>query len=349
MTLETEITPTVGEQAAHWWEVLRSEDISATEHREFAEWVTRSPERVAAYLHIARLHKSLREPGIRWPITSAAELIAAAKAAPSDVLPLPVASVTRAPTDHREHRNRVQLAWGLAAVLVLAVGIAWTAWLRPREFQTRFGEQRSVLLEDGSRVTLNTSSKIEVRLQRHRRVIRLLEGEALFEVAHDSSRPFDVLAEHTVLRAVGTQFDVDVRRDRTIVTIVEGVVQWTPTSASAVNAARVPLIANDRLVVAADGAIAAQHGVNTAAATSWTRHQLVFEHRPLGEVAEEFNRYSREQIEISAPQLRDRAITGVFQANDSASFRAFLSSLPGVAVRDVGDGRYVVTVVATRP
>jgi transmembrane sensor len=106
---------------------------------------------------------------------------------------------------------------------LVAVCLGWWLTFSPAEqFQTKVGEQRSVVLADGSRVTLNTASKIEVRLQADHRVVQLLQGEALFEVAHDAQRPFDVHAGHVVVRAVGTQFDIDRRATRTVVTVVEG-------------------------------------------------------------------------------------------------------------------------------
>jgi transmembrane sensor len=95
--------------------------------------------------------------------------------------------------NREEERRRPVLRWmaGLAASVIVAAGLDW--WLtlsRPDQFQTKVGEQRSVLLADGSRVTLNTASRIEVRLQADQRVVQLLQGEALFEVAHDAQRPF---------------------------------------------------------------------------------------------------------------------------------------------------------------
>jgi transmembrane sensor len=342
MTHDTETATSIAEQAAHWWVVFHGEGASAAEHREFAEWVARSPERVEAYLHIARLHSAFKSSAVHWPDTSVAELICKAKAAPADTLPLPVGSVQRQLSSEKSN-TAVRIVWSMAAALVLVIGLSWLALTRPEHYQTRFGEQRSILLEDGSRVTLNTASKIEVRLQQAQRVVRLIEGEALFEVAHDAARPFDVVAGDAVLRAVGTQFDVDLRPHGTVVTIVEGIVTWAPrTSTSSNGAPREPLAARDRLVISGMGAGTLQHGANTNATTSWTRNQLIFEHRPLGEVVEEFNRYNREQIEVSAAELRSKEITGVFQSNDAASFLAFLSDIPGVRVRRNDNGTHQV-------
>ena len=189
MTHENEELTSISQQAAHWWVVLHHVDASSAEKREFAEWVARAPERVEACLRIAQVHAAVSRTDVHWPQTSAEELVRNALAAPDDsVVPLrPHVSRKR---EKERRRPALQWAAGLAASVIVAGGLGW--WLtlsRPDQFQTKVGEQRSVLLADGSRVTLNTASKIEVRLQADHRVVQLLRGEALFEVAHDAQRP----------------------------------------------------------------------------------------------------------------------------------------------------------------
>jgi transmembrane sensor len=104
------------------------------------------------------------------------------------------------------------------------------------------------------------------------------------------------------------------------------------------------LRASDRVVIDSSGARAAEHGVQLDEATAWTQQKLVFKGRPLGEVAEEFNRYNRQRIVIESQALRSQEITGVFKADDPASFLTFLSSLPEVTVRDDGSSGHVVTL-----
>jgi transmembrane sensor len=341
MTRENEELTSISQQAARWWVVLHNVDASTAEKREFVEWVKRAPERAEACLRLARVHAAVSRADVRWPRTSAEDLVRNALAAPDDsVVPLrPHVRPTR-----EEERRRPALRWaaGLAASVIVAAGLGW--WLtpsRPEQFQTMVGEQRSVMLADGSRVTLNTASKIEVRLQADHRVVQLLQGEALFEVAHDAQRPFDVHAGNVVVRAVGTQFDIDRRAARTAVTVVEGHVAMIAADSHTGN---FPVLsAGDRVVVDSAGPGALEHNVNLAEATAWTQHQLVFHHRPLGEVADEFNRYNVGRIEIRSPSLREQEVTGTFRSNDVASFVAVLAGVPGVQVIDDGTGGYVVT------
>jgi transmembrane sensor len=341
MTRENEELTSISQQAARWWVVLHTKDASAAEKREFVEWVGRAPERVEACLRVAQVHAAVSRADVGWPQTSAEELVRDALAAPDDsVIPFRPDILPK----REEERRGPALRWvaGVAASIIVMAGLGWSLTpSRSEQFQTKVGEQRSVLLADGSRVTLNTASKIEVHLHADHRVVQLLQGEVLFEVAHDAQRPFDVHAGHVVVRAVGTQFDIDRRAARTAVTVVEGRV--TVLAAGSRTGSLPELSAGDRLVVDSAGPGALEHDVNLAEATAWTQHQLVFHHRPLGEIADEFNRYNVGRIEIRSPSLREQEVTGTFRSNDVASFVAVLAGIPGVQAIDDGIGGYVVT------
>jgi transmembrane sensor len=339
MARESEDVVSIPDQAAHWWVTFREGEATSAEKSEFVDWVKRSPESVEASLRIARVHAALSRPDVRWPQTSAEELIRAAKAVPEDnVVPLHrrAAAPVAAPP-----RRTATLKLGLAASLLVAVCVGWFSLTGGDQYQTKIGEQRSVLLADGSRVTLNTNSKIEVRLQANHRVVNLVRGEALFEVAHDAERPFDVRMGDVAVRAVGTQFDIDRRATRTTITVVEGRVAMIATGPRAQD---VPILtAGDRFVVDASGAGTLQHGINLGVTTAWTKRQLIFQRRPLREIAEEFNRYNTGHVEIRSARLQDEEVTAMFRADDVASFVAVLAGIPGVQVTADGAGGYVVT------
>jgi transmembrane sensor len=341
------------EQASHWWELLHSDSVSSSDHREFGEWVARSPERVEAYLQTARLARAIKSPRLIWPSTAAEVLIREAKASPETVLPFSTTRVSASVGRGKGRHVQSRFAWAAAAVLLIGVGLALLILEMPQEFSTTLGEQRSVLLPDGSRVTLNTASTIEVILKKDRREVRLVQGEALFEVAHDAARSFVVRAGNAQLKDVGTQFNVDMHSNGTTVTVVEGRVAVDSPGAREIAGAQAdnsgrrtvePLFlgANDRVVVTPAGVGTPQRGVNVAASVAWTHRQLMFEHRPLSEVAEEFNRYNRDRIDIDSAELKRQEVTGVFEAKDPASFVAFLSSIPGVEIREGANGTHIV-------
>lgn len=349
-----ELAP-VPEQAAHWWVVLHEETCTAADREAFAAWVRRSPERVEAFLRVNMAMTTLQSKQLRWPETSADELIRQARGASAEIIPF-----ARAQPAARRFRPLAFLGtpmfmYASLAAVCCAVLIAWLAWA-PKHFETDIGEQRSVLLADGSVIMLNTSSAIAVKYTDDRRFIQLVRGEALFDVAHDSQRPFDVDTGQAVVRAVGTRFNVDRRADRTTVSVVEGKVKVmadeVPRESPPVTNGRAPAIEPvteflteaQRLVVTETGLSEPEPIADIAPVTAWTRRQLVFENQPLGEVAAEFNRYNRQHILIQSPELRMQSVTGVFQANDSTSFLAFISNIPGVRVTTSEAGHYLISL-----
>ncbi len=379
MTHASDLPNSLSGQAAHWWVLLHGDGASGAEHREFGEWVAKSPERVEAYLQMAKLMRALNAGTVRWPDTPVDELTREARERPAyAALPFRGApSRLHAEAANETGKFRTWRSSGAtgrpfhlgprpltAAVgsVAIAAALSWFMLAGPQVYTTKFGEQRSVLLDDGSRVTLNTASRIDVELRKKRRLIHLIEGEAFFEVAHDAARPFDVQAGGTVLRAVGTQFNVYMRPTGTTVTVVEGRVAVVP-EAEAVSSIEAPsalpanasgpqiaapkdaliLAVADRLVITNSQAGVPQHISNVAAATSWTQRQFVFDKRPLSEVADEFNRYNRDRIVIDSDELRGQEVSGVFQSNDPASFLSFLSGIQGVEIRRGKDGSRLVS------
>ena len=348
----TEHDPTpLPEQAAHWWVVLHDPSCTAADREAFAAWVQRSPVRLEAFLRVSMVESALKASDIRWPDTSAEELIREARATSAEVISVPWFSHVAQPRRPFFRWSNRMLSASLATVLIAVLGL----WLlvAPSRYETQLGEQRSVLLDDGSLVVLNTSSQIEVKYTQQRRFIRLVRGEALFEVTHDAERPFDVSVGTALVRAIGTQFNVDRRSDRATVTVVQGKVKVIPESTSTQGTAAgsndpsaEPLseiiVASERVIVTASGMSEPEHIADLAPVTAWTQRQLVFENRPLAEVAAEFNRYNRHRILIESDALQTQQVTGVFQPNDAASFLAFISGIPGVKIRATDQGDHVV-------
>jgi transmembrane sensor len=339
MTRDNEEVMSISDQAAHWWVVFRDADATPAEKREFVNWARRAPEHVAASLRMARVQAALRGPGIRWPDVPADVLIREAQTA-SETTVLALFRPTAARSEVRRH-PLARRSLAIAASLLATTLLGWLALIRPEEFQTRVGELRSVVLADGSRVTLNAASKVEVRMRADRRSLDLVSGEALFEVAQDAKRPFDVHVGNAIVHAVGTEFDIDRRTDRTVVTVIEGRVSVGTPGAGA---QPLPVLsAADRIVIDGTGAVDLQHGVNLTETTAWMHGRLVFDHRPLGEIAAEFNRHNAQQIDIRSPKLREQKFTGTFRSDDVASFVSVLAGIPGVHVTRGDAGNYIVT------
>jgi transmembrane sensor len=339
---ESESATSIAEQASNWWFLLSEGNASWEDRRAFREWLARGPERVEAFLQTAQLSKALESKKLRWPTTSVDDLVKEALTAPINITPMtrPAQSLRRL-AERPTHAGRRTRGLSIAAMLCVFSMVCWWALTGPQRYETGIGEQRSILLGDGSVVTLNTSSVMRVQLSKQSRRIELLAGEALFQVAHDKVRPFDVIAGNTVVRAVGTQFDVDRKDGATVVTVVEGRVSVANEAEAgaprtSADERSIPLDAGERVTVT-------QHSrskpitANLGVAIAWTQRRLVFDRQSLAQVAVEFNRYNRRSIQIADGALRDEEVTGNFQANDPDSFVDFLAKIPGVVIQREAD------------
>jgi transmembrane sensor len=234
-------------------------------------------------------------------------------------------------------RRAVTLAAGIAAISLAG----WWAFEGPlswRTYTTKVGEQRALELEDGSVVNLNTDSQLKVRFSRSVRVLRLVAGEALFKVRHETERPFLVDAGDSMIRAIGTQFNVYRRVNGTIVSVLEGTVRiprdspLTPTapsntaSASVTNAASAQASAGETVDVS-QGRLIKHRQVNTADVVAWRQRRLVFHDDTLLEIAAEFNRYNRTpQLEVEGAQAQQHRFAGTFDADAPEALLATLRS-----------------------
>jgi transmembrane sensor len=215
---------------------------------------------------------------------------------------------------------------GLAAgvLLTLLAGL----WMYQQHFswqryETRIGGFSRIVLDDGSVIDLNTNSDVRVRFGKNREV-RLMRGEGRFQVAHDSARPFTVAAADAAVRAVGTAFTVRLRDGEQVdVLVAEGKV--------AVASSRVqrtpPLSAGEAAVVLPDRvSVSRVEPQLLARRLAWTTGKLEFRGETLGEAVEEFNRYNRRQIRLSAASLGTLRVGGSFGATDPESFAGALAS-----------------------
>jgi transmembrane sensor len=230
----------------------------------------------------------------------------------------------------------------LAASVVLAVGIGIVMLLmRPAAYSTAVGEQKVATLPDGSRIALNTDSSVEVRYDAEARLIELDRGEAMFEVAHNSMRPFIVRAGNRQVRAVGTSFVVRREGEDVVVTLLAGKVAVTDVRRGAVKAKPTYLNPGDRLRAPEKGP--AQIDVQTAdVATAWRRGQAMFSDTPLADAINELNRYGGPRLVIDDPRLAGLKVSGVFGTNDTGEFARAVAALHGGRVVQRGQTIHIV-------
>jgi transmembrane sensor len=222
-------------------------------------------------------------------------------------------------------RARSRDRWAAAAAVLLTIGVVFTIaylQLRPPHYETAIGEQRDVLLPDGSRITLNTDTAVTVRYADSVRRIDLERGEAVFSVKHDTQRPFDVAAGETLTRALGTEFNVDMRRDRISVSVIEGVVRVAAVGdAGTGGPPGIPALTRGRTAELrrGDGHIA-ETAADLNRIHAWRARRLEFSDTPLPAALAEFNRYSTAHVVIGTPELQSVRVSGVFSIGDTEAF-----------------------------
>jgi transmembrane sensor len=210
-----------------------------------------------------------------------------------------------------------------AACLTVVVMGAWFALqLRAGQvYDTAVGSMERIVLHDGSTLNLNTDTQVRVHFTPGRRRVVLSRGEALFEVAHDPDRPFEVRVDDTTVRAVGTAFSVRRREQQTIeVFVAAGRVAIVPDTAA--RAAAVPtLVAGDAATMNPDGVrIRKVSQDEIPRMLAWRSGRLWFERQRLADAVAEFNRYNLRRLAVADPAIADLRIGGAFDATDPEGF-----------------------------
>lgn len=333
-------------EASGWIETMRH--ASPGDELRFVAWLKESPRNVRDFLLMLSLDCALEKLDAER-LHSIEALIAKVdqRVTPLTLRPAPATPAAAVATRAR----RLRWAALAAGVLVAAAGaLFWYAHPGFRQFETATGEQRTFELEDGSVVSLNTHSRVAVRLGAHAREVRLLRGEALFHVAHDPNRPFLVSTDDAVVQAVGTQFDVYRRDDETVVAVLEGRVDVTTAAPAAAAsgsgafagrgapkaAAVQSLSASQEAQVSHEGSISIREVNNVSDTVAWRERRLIFRDQTLEQIVGEFNRYRTHPIRLEGNGVSERVYTGVFDADDAESLLQVLARDPALAVEREG-------------
>jgi transmembrane sensor len=224
-----------------------------------------------------------------------------------------------------------------AATLVLAVTAAVYYW-RDTAVVTGVGQQQVRLLRDGTRVVLNTDTRIEVNYDERARRVRLIHGEAWFDVSQQPTRPFLVSVDGQEIRALGTSFIVrhDGIQDLSVI-LVEGRISVAPIGQHDEAASQSPQILSpgQRLIISRNHAPAVDRPALTHI-TAWEHGRVEFEETPLGDAAKEMNRYSKRHVIVASADIARLRIGGVFRAGDSDEFARIVTATFGLRAERSG-------------
>lgn len=290
------------EQALAWHMRLSEPPVEQGVLEDCAKWCDSHPAHALAYARMEAISE-------RFKRASSAPSAAALKAGLSGKSP---------------KRRTAKLGLAIGAIVLYAGAMlalvdslvgGWSAAALLADFRTSAGERRAVDLEDGSRVTLNSRTVVDVDYSKQQRRIVLHEGEVLVDVAKDSARPFVVETSQGAARALGTRYLVRALDEQvTIVTVLESVVRACAPVAH--DESCVDVHAGEQVKLMA-GKLGAPLQVDAQASAAWLEGSLLVDDRPLTEVLDELSRYRKGWLRYDAAALAGLRVSGVFPLNDT--------------------------------
>lgn len=301
----------IDDEAALWAVRSDARELEPKTEAELAAWLAGDPRRQGAFLRAQ----------------AALSLVDRARALPSDALQ-PERAAPALP-------RRALLAWGIGGAAAAMGGAGVLLNLRTEAFTTGLGEIRRAPLADGTQMILNTDSALKVQFTARRRQVDVLRGEAWFDVAHDTQRPFVVRAGGTSFEALGTAFSVRQRGERTDLQVTDGMVAASRSDSD--QRAEVP--AGHRLTIADRGQpfVVTPDPAAIRRSLAWRQGELVLDGETLAEAAAEFNRYNTLKIIVEDPELGGERLVGLFRTGDPESFVTSVTTLLDAEVRREGE------------
>lgn len=329
----------LSDEAAEWFIRLRDDRLGMRHRERNVRWLKQSPSHIAELLRIQQVYTVLRAAKLenRPPGPGQAD--------DSNVVELTPRALPPPPSHPNESRIRSTLTWKVAAsVACLAVSlllgfIVKAAWL-DRTLETELGEWRIATLTDGTVVRIGPASRLRLSFGDDHRTVRLLRGEAMFDVAKDPSRPFFVKSEMVGVLAVGTEFRVSRHGGEDVVTVTEGTVALyrdgrdevrgavsQPPAQLANATGGVALLAGEQVSVSKSNRTqpVAKQKVNVEYELAWADGWVTYEDKTIAEVAREFNRRNRVQIVIVDASIAERRLA--FFRGSATDPESFVSAL----------------------
>jgi transmembrane sensor len=215
-------------------------------------------------------------------------------------------------------------------VLAPIIGAVWYAMRPPAEqiLQTAHGEQRVIVLSDGSRLSLDALSEVRVRYTPDVRNLELIAGRANFEVAKDITRPLKVRVGPRIVTALGTVFSVERESSDVVVTLVEGSVAVTTRD---MPSSHIQLSPRQELRITDNGEVSLRDDIDPVQALAWREGKLIFDDEPLRSVVARMNKYGATRIQVTG-EANELRVGGVFKAGDTMAFVDAMQSYFPLAV-----------------
>lgn len=333
----------IEQAAAEWFARVQSEGLSTPEKRDMDAWLSADDRHRTAYDAL----------DLVWTdMGTSSKLADMASKVRADTKPSWFGVLGDRFERFVRPRRAFAVAGGTAALAALVVVLVLGPLGEPGSVagevhRTQVAEIRDETLDDGTIVTIGAKSTIEVAFDDTERRVVLNEGEAFFSVEKDPDRPFFVFAGETVVRVVGTKFDVHRGLEGVEVTVLEGVVEVLEGASTARDAVEKAdekhvLSAGQKAVSTQAGEVAEVEEVSAFETAAWRSGRLVYDNTSLREVIADANRYYDGRIEFESSALGDLRVSASFRTDEiDAMINTLTRGLPVDAVRP-SPGRIVL-------
>lgn len=309
------LAESVADEAAEWLTLLMSGEAGDDDRRRWQAWRAAHPDHERAWRHIEAVTQRFKS--------------LAPHAGYQALSPHLDGTPGQGP---RRRKALKLLLWGAAAGTAGLLASRTQTWHQQlADHRTGTGEQRTLTLADGSRLTLGTASAIDVRFDGERRLLRLVAGEVLVATAHTlgappDPRPLVIETAQGSIRALGTRFGVRQHGAHTGVAVLESAVEITPADGGSPQIVKAgERTSFTRSAVDAPEMLAERD-------TAWARGQIIADDMPLGDFLAELARY-RPGIVRCDPAVAGLRLSGVFPLHDTDRILATLPNVVPVQVR----------------
>lgn len=333
------------EAAAEWLERREQGELAPEEQARLDQWLAAALENAAAFGEMELLHaltdEHAAEPGI---LALRREALRARRAggrpgwgAAAAAMAIAVVGLSGAGIASLNGTPAVEPG----PIARIAEVLSARADPKSGVHRTGVGERLTLTLPDGSVATLNTDTILKVAYRDGERGVRLLRGQALFEVAHNKRVPFRVYAADRAITAVGTVFDVRLDGQHVKVALVEGVVKVAAIKPKAVSGRpveQVQMTAGEVLDAPTADAPMRVASADTEKSISWRSGVVEFSGESLADAVAEMNRYTTRPIEIADPAAAAFRVSGVFRTGEPEMFARMMTQVFPLEVQGTPDG-----------
>ena len=322
----------INKQAAEWFTLVQSAQMSATQRQELHDWLLEHPDHKQAYRQIELVWQSLGELSDTPEGSALRRSVEPLSARLMSYIATPVAMI----------KSLVAAPKYAAAFTAVCVAVGVLLLSEPTapiitHYSTEAGELRTITLADSSEITLSAKSQISTRISDTERSVDLISGEAFFDIAKDRQKPFFVTVNNVSVEVVGTQFNVQRVRDTVSVAVLEGVVNVFAEDGLMAAIPDAVLTAGQKVVKASGQAFDAVINVPNSDLGAWRMGRLIYTDIALADIVADAGRYFDGKIVLQSQDLADVKVTMTLRTDQVSELPQMLAKTLPLKVHTITD------------